>query len=96
MIVGDLVIDVGPGVKKLFSCFSRSYESVITCHKISSSANHVGLGPLSLHAALLHFVEDHCLTRTCHAMLLLSCTVNHSHNSTCTKNQIYANIQTVS
>ena len=78
MIVGDLVIDVGPGLKKLFPCLSRSYESVITCHEISSSTNHVGLGRLSLHAALLHFVEDHCLTSTCHAMLLLSCRVNHS------------------
>lgn len=56
MIVGDLVIDVGPGLKKLFSCLSRSYESVVTCHEISSRANHVGLGPLSLHPALLHFV----------------------------------------
>ena len=96
MIVGNLVIDVGPGLRKLFSCLSRSYESVITCHEISSKANHVGLGPLSLHAALLHFVEDHCLTSTCHAMLLLSFSVNHSHNSICSKNQIYANIQSVS
>lgn len=81
MIVGDLVIDVGRGLKKLFSCLSRSYESINTCHEISSRANHVGLGPLSLHAALLHFVEDHCLTSTCHAMLLLSCSVYHSHKS---------------
>ena len=68
MIVGDLIIDVGPGLQKLFPCLSRSYESVITCHEISSSANHVSLGPLSLHPALLHFVDDHCLASTCHAM----------------------------
>ena len=29
MIVGDLVIDFGPGLKKRFSCLSRSYESVV-------------------------------------------------------------------
>ena len=96
MIIGDLIIDVWPGLQKIFPCLSRSYESVITCHEISSSANHVSLGPLSLHPALLHFVDDHCLASTCHAMSLLSCSVYNSHNSICTKNQIYANIQTVS